>query len=221
MQWHSRPGGARLCAMAQPASQPASQRRNENDASLRLQRCRCGPLAAALQYWYSRGPRSVAPTLHCNFALIARKRRKAFRWARAGPRGASEHGRDDLRARRKQVALPEHYHHKPLAQAPATMLTAATLTLLLVLIITLHSTLTLSDHFTCSWKPHNGNPGDYLYQLFCEARLLRDHKDPDTKADWVCAGGDVGKVGTHIADWGHLKKNVLELGELVASVLTC
>ena len=101
------------------------------------------------------------------------------------------------------------------------MLTAATLPLLLVLIITLHSTLTLSDHFACSWKPHNGNPGDYLYELFCEARLLRDHKEPDTKADWVCAGGDVGKVGTHIADWGHLKKNVLELGELVASVLTC
>lgn len=88
----------------------------------------------------------------------------------------------------------------------------ALLLTLVVVIIALDPTAVMAKHYNCFWRAHEGSPGGFNYTLFCRGQMVRDNSDANL-ADWVCAAGNVGSLGTKIGDYSRLRKNILELGE--------
>lgn len=108
----------------------------------------------------------------------------------------------------QQQTLPSRRPQPPMF-APALF---CSLLAFIIAVLALHATLTNADHFTCTWKPHDGSPEKFNYTQFCRAQLLRDNSD-NNLGDWVCAAGNVAPVGTKVADYSRLRKSILELGE--------
>lgn len=110
---------------------------------------------------------------------------------------------------------------KPLSPQPAMSAPALFYSLLAftIAVLTLHATIINADHFTCTWKPHDGSPEKFNYTQFCRAQLLRDNSD-NNLGDWVCAAGNVAPVGTKVADYSRLRKGILEMGECAREGLT-
>lgn len=109
--------------------------------------------------------------------------------------------------------FPSCLHSQRICAAPSmTVSTLLAILLALVLVLTLDATAALAKHYNCFWKAHEGSPGAFNYTLFCRGQMVRDNSDANL-ADWVCAAGNVGSLGTKIADWSRLRKNILELGK--------